>query len=131
MEEPMPTEAPSPLRHDWPWWAFPLQALGLFLFHGALPYGLSRLSVRHGWSAGHPSLWNGWGLLLVAGGIAVIVWAVALHREEAPRRGWRMEKTPFEPAQYLILRGPYRYTRNPIYVSHLAIWSAIHNGKRT
>ena len=31
--------------------------------------------------------------------------------------------TPFEPPRYLILSGPYRYSRNPIYVSHLAIWS--------
>jgi len=118
----MPIATPSPLRHDWPWWAFPLQALGLFLLHGALPFGLSRLSTRHGWSAGHPSLGNWSGLLLVAGGIALIAWAIALHREAAPRHGWRMEKSPFEPTQYLIVRGPYRYTRNPIYVAHLAIW---------
>jgi protein-S-isoprenylcysteine O-methyltransferase Ste14 len=38
------------------------------------------------------------------------------------RYGWRIEITPFEPTPYLITRGPYRYSCNPIYVGHLAIW---------
>ena len=122
MGEPVPTERPRALRYDWPWWAPILQAVALSLFHGALPFALSRLSVRHGWSAGHPAIWNWLGLLLVAAGIGMIIWTIALHREGAMSRGWRFEKTPFEPARYLIVRGPYRYSRNPIYLSHLAIW---------
>jgi protein-S-isoprenylcysteine O-methyltransferase Ste14 len=98
------------------------QATGLLLFHGALPFGLSRLSCRHGWYTGHPILWNLAGLLPVSCGIAVIVWVIVLHRERAPRYGWRIEKTPFEPPRYLLVIGPYRYSRNPIYLSHLAIW---------
>ena len=70
----------------------------------------------------HPSAWNALGLLPVAAGIALIVWVIALHRREAVRHGWRFEKTPFEPQRYLIVGGPYRYSRNPIYLSHLAIW---------
>jgi D-3-phosphoglycerate dehydrogenase len=62
-------------------------------------------------------------LLPVIAGVAVLFWVIALHREEALKHGWRIEKTPFEPLRYLIVRGPYRYTRNPIYLSHLAIWS--------
>jgi protein-S-isoprenylcysteine O-methyltransferase Ste14 len=119
----MSDENASPLRHDWPAWAPAAQAVGLFLFHGALPFGLSMLSYRHGWPAGHPSAWNALGLLPVAAGIALIVWIIALHRREAVRHGWRFEKTPFEPQRYLIVTGPYGYTRNPIYLSHLTIWS--------
>jgi protein-S-isoprenylcysteine O-methyltransferase Ste14 len=115
-------EETSGLRHDWPVWVPLTQAAGLLLFHGALPFGLSRLSYRHGWFTGQPALWNLAGLLPVAGGIAVIIWVIVLHRERAPRHGWRIEKTPFEPPRYLIVSGPYRYTRNPIYLSHLAIW---------
>ena len=118
----MSDENPSPLRHDWPRWAPAAQAIALFLFHGALPFGLSRLSYRHGWPAGHPSAWNLLGLLPVAAGIALIVWTIALHRRDAVRQGWRFEKTPFEPPPYLIVDGPYRYSRNPIYLSHLTIW---------
>ena len=119
----MPEERSLGLRYDWPWWAPVLQTLALSVFHGVLPYALSRLSERHGWSGGHPALWNWLGLLPVAGGIVLIVWTIVLHREGATRSGWRFEKTPFEPARYLIVRGPYRYSRNPIYLSHLAIWS--------
>jgi len=119
----VPKERSTALRYDWPWWAPLFQSLALSLFHGAVPFALSRLSDRHGWSAGHPALWNCLGLLPVAGGIALIVWTIGLHREGATRSGWRFEKTPFEPAHYLIVRGPYRYSRNPIYLSHLAIWS--------
>jgi protein-S-isoprenylcysteine O-methyltransferase Ste14 len=118
----MSDENASPLRHDWPAWAPVAQTVGLFLFHGALPFGVSMLSYRHGWPAGHPSAWNALGLLPVAAGIALIVWIIALHRRQAVRHGWRFEKTPFEPQRYLIVGGPYRYSRNPIYLSHLAIW---------
>jgi protein-S-isoprenylcysteine O-methyltransferase Ste14 len=118
----MPEGADPTLRHDWPRWAWLAQAMGLLLFHGALPFGLSRLSIRHGWAGAGPSPWNFAGLLLVAAGLSVIVWVIALHRPEAQRHGWRIEKSPFEPTRYLITRGPYRYSRNPIYLSHLTIW---------
>jgi len=111
-----------PLRHDLPLWAPLVQALALSLFHVALPFGVSRLSSRHGWSAGHPALWNVFGLLPVVGGLALIVWIIVLHVRSATQHGWRMEVTPFEPTQYLIVSGPYRYTRNPIYLCHCTIW---------
>ena len=118
----MPRE-PSSLRYDFPLWAPLLQVVGVLLFHGLLPLGLSALASRHGWSAGHPAAWNLLGLLPVAGGAALLVWVIVLHDLEAPKHGWRIEATPFEPAQYLIVSGPYGYTRNPIYLSHLTIWS--------
>jgi protein-S-isoprenylcysteine O-methyltransferase Ste14 len=114
---------PAPLRYDFPLWAPLLQTVGLLLFHALLPFELSRLASRHGWSGGHPAAWNLLGLLPVAAGATLITWVVVLHDREAPKHGWRIEPTPFEPAQYLIVRGPYAYTRNPIYVSHLTIWS--------
>ena len=117
----MQKEDPT-LRHDWPLWAPVAQAVGLLLFHGALPFGLSRLSDRHGWSGGHPAAWNMLGLLLVACGIGVLVWVIVLHDKAAPKHGWRFEATPFEPTQYLIVSGPYRYSRNPIYLSHFTVW---------
>src|SRR5262245_27115364 len=113
---------PSPLRYDFPLWAPLLQVAGLLLFHVLLPLGLSALAARHGWSAGHPAGWNLLGLLPGAAGAALLTWVIVLHDREAPKHGWRIEPTPFEPAQYLLVSGPYAYTRNPIYLSHLAIW---------
>jgi len=117
----VPQDDPT-LRHDFPPWAPVLQAFGLLLFHGLVPLGLSRLSFRHGWVAGHPAAGNLVGLLLVGGGLALILWLVVLHDTEAPKHGWRMERTPFEPTRYLIVWGPYGYSRNPIYLSHFTIW---------
>src|SRR5262249_58090297 len=76
-----------------------------------------------GWSAGHPAAWHLLGLFPIAGGAALLTWVIVLHDREAPKHGWRVEATPFEPTQYLIVSGPYAYTRNPIYLSHLTIWS--------
>lgn len=117
------TTPSPPLRHDFPLWAPLLQAGGVLLVHGLLPLGLSALGSRHGWSTGQPMAWNLVGLLPVAGGTALLTWVIILHDREAPKHGWRMEATPFEPAQYLIVSGPYGYTRNPIYLSYLIIWS--------
>ena len=115
--------SPSSLRYDFPLWVPLLQVVGVLLFHVMLPLGLSALASRHGWSAGHPASWNLLGLFPVGGGAALLMWVIALHDREVPKHGWRIEPTPFEPAQYLIVSGPYGYTRNPIYLSHLTIWS--------
>jgi protein-S-isoprenylcysteine O-methyltransferase Ste14 len=55
-------------------------------------------------------------LILVAAGIACIIWIVALHWAQAPA-GLELETTP----RYLLVRGPYKFTRNPTYLSVLAI----------
>ena len=81
--------------------------VGMPLVHGAVPWAISLLTVRHGWVDHHPGPWNLAGLSLVAVGCAGIVWALAAHFTEAPR-GWEFERTP----KYLLIRGPYRFTRN-------------------
>jgi protein-S-isoprenylcysteine O-methyltransferase Ste14 len=83
---------------------------------GAAPWGLSLLSARYGWIAGEPGLLNLFPLILVVAGIACLIWIVALHWVQAPE-GWELETTP----RYLLVRGPYKFTRNPTYLSVLAI----------
>jgi hypothetical protein len=47
----------------------------------------------------------------------IIVWALGLHFVSA-EQGWELEMTP----SYLPVRGPYHFTRNPMYVAAIAIW---------
>jgi protein-S-isoprenylcysteine O-methyltransferase Ste14 len=119
----MPPDNAAPLRHDFPIWAVSLQLSAAFLFWFVLPFFISMLSHRHGWSAGHPRQWNLLGLIPVVAGMAIIFSVAREHQPRARQHGWRFEKTPFEAPQYLIESGPYRLTRNPIYVTHIMVWS--------
>jgi protein-S-isoprenylcysteine O-methyltransferase Ste14 len=55
----------------------------------------------------------------VAAGAALMSWALATHYQAAPR-GWALDSrlTP----GYLLRRGPYRLTRNPIYAGEAIVW---------
>ena len=50
------------------------------------------------------------GFILMGGAVAVVLWA-ALHFRRA---GTAIR--PFEPSSALVTGGPYRYTRNPMYL---------------
>ena len=56
------------------------------------------------------------GLLLVIGGAAVLVWSIvdfAVHG--------RGTLAPVDPPKELVVNGPYRYVRNPMYVGVLTV----------
>jgi len=104
-------------RAVFPRWLVPIYfAVVLPLVLVVAPWGLSLLAPRYGWVAGRPSLLNLFPLILVVAGIACIIWSIVLHRRQAPE-GWELETTP----KYLVTRGPYRFSRNPNYLSLLVI----------
>src|SRR5215510_9138440 len=87
-------------------------AAGAAVLHAVVPFELSRLGDRaRPLELGSPAAREA-GLLTVAAGAALMTWAMAAHCQAAPR-GWAMDSrlTP----GYLLRRGPYRLTRNPIY----------------
>ncbi len=75
----------------------------------AAAWGLARL-----WAPlGEALLWPGRGL--VAAGIALIVWSALAFRRA------RTTIVPHQPPSALVEVGPYRFSRNPIYLADLLI----------
>jgi protein-S-isoprenylcysteine O-methyltransferase Ste14 len=89
------------------------------LAHGILPWALSWLAHRYGWSAGYPGTWNWLGLIPIAAGAALLIWIFAsgLARARELPEQMQLLAPPF-----LMTTGPYAYTRNPGYVAELALW---------
>jgi protein-S-isoprenylcysteine O-methyltransferase Ste14 len=107
-----------PKRVRLPHWMTPIVVTVLFLLvHVAVPWGLSLLSIRHGWVDGRPGSWNLLALILVVAGIAGTVWMMALHYLAAPDSFLELA-----PGQKLLTPGPYAFSRNPMYLLELAFW---------
>ncbi len=67
-------------------------------------------------------VWSIIGLVLLAAGAAGYFWC--LWEFAATGRG---TPAPIDPPRHLVIRGPYRFVRNPIYVSVVAVvlgWAA-------
>jgi protein-S-isoprenylcysteine O-methyltransferase Ste14 len=82
-----------------------------------LPWIVSKIGPRKGWSDDRPALWNLVGLVAVAAGLGMYAWCLAFHYQSY-RTAVRLGFSP--PG--LVIDGPYQVSRNPMYVSGLFAW---------
>src|SRR5438876_1645465 len=99
------------------WMALILTPMVFLLGHVAVPKELSLLSARHGWAQRGPRWLNLFGLIPLGVGAAGLVWCLRLHFVVSGG-SFEMEHTQ----KHLLVRGPYQFTRNPMYLSGMAIW---------
>lgn len=96
------------------WLAYVLAVLAVIIW-GVVPWALSLLTPRWGWAADRPGLWNLLGLAPVVLGTSGLFWTIVLHFAQPVRFEWRLAQN------YLLLRGPYAFTRHPMYLSELTM----------
>src|SRR5262245_53236659 len=91
----------------------------VYLFHGLLPWILSRMARRVGWMEHRPGYWNWAGLGLVGLGAIGVLWFWFVHTTRvSAQETVELKSTP----DYLVTDGPYRYSRNPAYLAAVTIW---------
>jgi protein-S-isoprenylcysteine O-methyltransferase Ste14 len=82
-----------------------------------LPWAISKIGLRIGWSQKNPAWWNFTGLIAVAIGLGFYAWCLVFHY-----LSYRASvRVSFSPPR-LVINGPYRISRNPMYVSGLFTW---------
>jgi len=97
--------------------------------HGVIPWGISTLTRRHGWHGAFPGEWNWFGLMPLTAATALLVWSLwwrqrsaSAYRSESVLSPARAGERVTPPPSALLTEGPYRFTRNPVYLACLGLW---------
>jgi len=115
--------AGKPPNGGMPRWLFLVLGLsawfvGMPLVHGVLPWAVSLLGPRFGWKEGRPGTWNLLGLIPVVLGTACLIWILGFGLARVSELPRRMKLA----SPYLLTRGPYAFSRNPMYLADLVLW---------
>jgi protein-S-isoprenylcysteine O-methyltransferase Ste14 len=94
---------------------------------GVVPWALSLLTPRYGWTGRGPAAWNLLGLIPVVAGVAGLVWVFGVMFAQFPKLPPVVELDEGErlltaTSRVLITHGPFAYSRNPMFLSGLIVW---------
>jgi len=92
-------------------------AVIILIIHVLLPWAVARIGPRFGWTQQDPGRWNLVGLVVATIGVVLYVWCLVFHYKSY-RTSVRVGFTP----PHLVIAGPYRFSRNPMYVTGLIAW---------
>jgi protein-S-isoprenylcysteine O-methyltransferase Ste14 len=118
--------SPNPVRKTGipRWVVFALSPLvwlvAIPVVHGVVPWAISQFGPQYGWADGSPAVWNLMGLVPVAAGAIVLFWLMVLGSAQFAKVPERVEVS-WSPIM-LLTRGPYAFSRNPMYLAELALW---------
>jgi protein-S-isoprenylcysteine O-methyltransferase Ste14 len=94
---------------------FALSVAAFLVVFGLVPRAIGRRGRRFGWSTGRPGFLNRLGAVPLTLGAAGWAWCIANHYE--PSGTVPASLVP----ESLIVSGPYKHSRNPIYISEEAL----------
>lgn len=99
---------------------YPLMVIGL-------PWAVSLLTPRLGWTDRGPATWNLLGLIPVAAGVLGLIWVFGTMLAQLPNLPEVVELDEGErlltaTSRILIRHGPFAYSRNPMFLSALIVW---------
>ena len=80
---------------------------------GVMGFVLPLFVIQPAWSS---SVRNGWALAVVGAGTVLLAWCV--REFYVAGKG---TLAPWSPPRHLVTSGPFRYSRNPIYIAMLVI----------
>jgi protein-S-isoprenylcysteine O-methyltransferase Ste14 len=92
-----------------------------------VPWALSLVSPRFGWTERGTGVGNWLGLIPVVAGIVGLVWVFSTMFAQLPKLPEIVELDPGErllsaTSRVLITHGPFAYSRNPMFLSGLIVW---------